>query len=76
MNSELIQAITEAQHEINALRRRNEVLAAKVEVFDSMMQMLNTAPATRQQPMSTDVLYLLQKQRDRLEEEQKPQPVR
>jgi len=75
MNDELIQTLKEAEHEINSLRRRNEVLAAKVEVFDCMMQMLHTSPATRTQGMSPDVVYALAKQRDRLEQAQKPQPA-
>jgi hypothetical protein len=75
MTDELIQTLREAEHEINALRRRNEVLSAKVEVFDCMMQMLHTSPATRPQGMSLDVVYALAKHRDRLEQSQKPQPA-
>lgn len=75
MNDELIQTLKEAEHEINALRRRNELLSAKVEVFDCMMQVLHTSLAMHSQPMSPDVVYALAKQRDRLEQAQKPQPA-
>lgn len=50
-----------AIHEIRSLRRTNEVLSAKVEVFDSMMQVLHTSPATRNQGMSPDIAWQMEK---------------
>lgn len=43
----LINLMAEAQNEINQLRRRNEILSAKVEVMDAFMCVLHTSPAQR-----------------------------
>lgn len=50
-----------AIHEIRSLRRHNEILSAKVEVFESMMQVLHTSPATRSQGMSPDIAWQMEK---------------
>lgn len=50
-----------AIHEIRSLRRTNEILSAKVEVFDSMMQVLHTNPAIRGQGMSPDIAWQMEK---------------
>lgn len=50
-----------AVHEIRSLRRQNEILSAKVEVFDSIMQVLHTSPATRSQGMSPDIAWQMEK---------------
>lgn len=64
---ELIHDLTDAAQEIRQLRRRNEILEAKVEVFDSMMLLLTTAPNLRPMTASPDVVYKLEQHRARLE---------
>lgn len=73
--NELIQTLREAQHEINSLRRRNEILAAKVEVMDSFMCVLHTSPAVHTQCASPDVVYRMEKHITELEDANKPQAV-
>lgn len=60
-NDDLCNLLADARFEIEQLRRRNEILSAKVEVFDSMMQMLHTRPAERPQACAPDVAFELQK---------------
>ena len=45
--SETEQVLKDAQLEIGALRRRNEILEAKQDVFDGVMALLHAAPAGR-----------------------------
>jgi len=59
--SEIRHILNEARHEIIALRRRNEILGAKVEVFESMMCLLHTRPAEHNQPMSPDIAWQIEK---------------
>lgn len=70
--NELIETLREAQHEIQQLRRRNEILAAKVEVMDSFMQVLHTAPAQHSQTFAPDIVFGIEKHIARLEDEAKP----
>jgi len=70
--SELIETLKEAQHEINSLRRSNEILSAKVEVMESFMCVLHTSPAQHRQTLSPDVVFELQKHVAKLEDEAKP----
>lgn len=51
----------EAVNEIRSLRRQNELLSAKVDVFDSIMQVLHTSPATKNVGMSPDVAWQIEK---------------
>lgn len=53
--------LNDARHEIISLRRRNEILSAKVEVFDSLMCLLHTSPAQHSQAMSPDVAWQIEK---------------
>ena len=71
--NELIATLREAQHEIQALRRRNEILAAKVEVMDSFMQVLHTAPAQHSQTFAPDIVFGIEKHIAKLEDAEKPQ---
>jgi hypothetical protein len=52
----LTQLLKDAQREIQQLRRRNEILGAKVEVMDSFMCVLHTKPAEHRQAMSVEQL--------------------
>ena len=73
--NELIQTLKDAQDEIRELRRRNEILSAKVEVMDSIMCVLHTKPAERLQGAGIDVVYEMQKHISKLEDDQKPKAV-
>ena len=64
-----IEILTEARHEILSLRRRNEILSAKVEVFDSLMCLLHTSPAQHLQGACVDVAWQLEKEEQRLRDE-------
>ncbi len=59
--------LSNAMHEIRDLRRRNEILNAKVEVMDLFACVLHTTPASRSQGAAPDVAWLLQKKIDELE---------
>ena len=59
--------LNEAQHEILRLRRENEILQAKAEVMDLFACVLHTSPASRNQGMSPDVAWKLQKAIDEME---------
>ena len=69
---ELIETLKEAQREITQLRRRNEILSAKVEVMDSFMCVLHTKPAEHLQGMSPDVVFQMEKHISKLEDANKP----
>ncbi len=57
---EIAGLMAEAKHEIENLRRRNEILSAKVEVMYSFMQVLHSSPAQRtNQGMCVDVAWKL-----------------
>ena len=70
--TELIETLRTAQHEIQSLRRQNEILAAKVEVMDGFMQVLRTTPAQRPQSFAPDIVFGLEQHVARLEDERTP----
>jgi hypothetical protein len=76
--TDLEHLLTGAMHEIRDLRRRNEILSAKVEMIDLFAFVLHTEPKYPSISMSEDVAWKLQMKLDelRLEEERRPQPVR
>lgn len=76
MKQDLINTIKESQHTIRDLRRTNEVLGAKVEVFESMMLLFTSQPNFRNQQLSPDVVYALDKHVEELEDEMRPQPAK
>lgn len=53
--------LTSAMHEIHNLRRRNEILSAKVEVMELFACVLHTKAASHIQGASPDVAWALQK---------------
>jgi hypothetical protein len=61
--------LNNAMYEIRDLRRRNEILSAKVEVMDLFALVLNTSPARQSIGMSEDVAWALQKKIDELNKE-------
>ena len=64
---EITELLKDAQAEIIRLRRRNEILEAKVEVMDSFMCVLHTSPAQHNQTASVDVAWQLGQAAERLE---------
>ena len=60
--TELEELLRNAAHEIRDLRRRNEVLSAKVEMIDLFACVLHTQAALRRpQGMSPDIAWALEK---------------
>jgi len=51
--------LTDAKHEIENLRRSNELLRAKVDVMDLFALVLKTEPARNQQGFGEDVAWKL-----------------
>lgn len=64
--TDLERALQMAVDEIAQLRRRNEVLAAKVEMIDLFACVLHTSVAARSSGASEDVAWLLRREIDRL----------
>jgi tellurite resistance-related uncharacterized protein len=62
----LTELLTSAMFEIRDLRRRNEILAAKVEMIDLFTCVLHTQAAHRVEGASPDVAWALQKKIDEL----------
>ena len=58
---EEVQMLREAANEIRSLRRQNELMSARLEVFDSMMAVLHTPIATKSQGMSPDLVWQIEK---------------
>lgn len=70
----LAELLTNAAHEIRDLRRRNEVLAAKVEMIDLFALVFRTRPDYPTVGMSPDVAWALDKKAAEIHEETKPRP--
>lgn len=64
--TDLERALQMAVDEIGQLRRRNEILAAKVEMIDLFACVLHTSPAGRSSGASEDVAWLLRREIERL----------
>lgn len=56
-----IMLLTEAKQEIVSLRRQNELMRARLDMFDNIMQMLHTQPAYKGEGMSPDLVYAIEK---------------
>lgn len=52
--------LIDANHEIKILRRQNELMNARLEMFDAMTQLLHTNPATKNCGMSPDVVQSIE----------------
>jgi hypothetical protein len=59
------QMLREAATEIKTLRRQNEIMSARLDVFDSMMAVLHTPIATKSQGMSPDLVWEIEKYLDK-----------
>jgi hypothetical protein len=62
---EELQMLREAANEIRSLRRQNELMSARLDVFDSMMAVLHTPIATKSQGMSPDLVWKIEKYLDK-----------
>lgn len=59
------QMLQEAANEIKSLRRQNELMAARLEVFDKCMLLLHTPPAYQAQGgMHPDLVWKIEKHLD------------
>lgn len=58
---ESIYLLKQASFEIKNLRRTNDIQSARLEMFDSMMQLLHTKPAQESKGMSPDLVYQIDK---------------
>ena len=62
--------LIEAKAEIEALRRQNEILRAKVEVMDLFACALHSPPATYNPAMGANVTWELEREIARIESEE------
>lgn len=62
---EQLQMLREAANEIKTLRRQNELMSARLDVFDSMMAVLHTPIAKKSQGMSPDLVWQIEKYLDK-----------
>lgn len=61
MEEQEVYLLRAASGEIKSLRRANELMAARLEVFDSLMLMFNTSPNRSGGLMSPDLVYEIDK---------------
>ena len=62
---EELEMLREAANEIKNFRRQNELMSARLDVFDSMMAVLHTPIATKSQGMSPDLVWKIEKYLDK-----------
>lgn len=55
--------------EINGLRRRNEVMVARLEMFDNMMLIFNATPSRQGGLMSPDIAWEINQHLETLEKQ-------
>lgn len=53
--------LKESVNEITDLRRQNELMSARLQMFDSMMLMFNTAPNYGNRGMGEDLVWKINK---------------
>ena len=58
---EELQLLKEATFEIKNLRRENELMRARLDMFDAMNAILHTQVAIRSQGMSLDLVWQIEK---------------
>lgn len=64
---EIVDTLQEAEHEIIGLRRRNEILGAKVEVMDLFACVLFTQAASHVQGQAVDIAWKLRQLSDKIQ---------
>jgi len=67
VDKELTHLLKGAATEINLLREANHNMAARLDMFDKMMSLFHTQPASRGMGMGEDVVYHLNKKVAELE---------
>lgn len=72
--SEEKHTLLSAIHEIQDLRRRNEILSAKVEVMDLFALVFTTKPNYPTHGMSEDIAWRMQKRVDEIEQAERNRP--
>lgn len=58
---EEIELLKQAASEIKSLRRKNELMEARLDMFDTINMMLHSQPATRSVGMSEDLVWTIEK---------------
>jgi len=58
---EELQMLKEATFEIKNLRRQNELMRARLDMFDAMNAILHTQVASQSQGMSPDLVWQIEK---------------
>lgn len=53
--------LKDAAHEIEMLRRQNNLMRTRLEMFDNMMLLFGTQPAYKVEGMSPDVVFAIEK---------------
>lgn len=71
LSKQVAGSLKDAANEIKSLRKRNELMSARLEMFDNMMLIFTSSPAYKGQGMAPDIVYDLEKQAVYLEELQK-----
>ncbi len=62
LNHQNIDLLTRAEDHILNLRRQNELMSARLDMFDAMTQLLHTKPSTQNHcGMSPDLVYEIRK---------------
>lgn len=56
-----IDLLQRAKDEINGLRHRNEIMRARLDMFDSIMTIFRTEPQRNSQGMSPDIAFEIEK---------------
>ncbi len=59
--TEETQLLQDAAFEIKSLRRQNDLMSARLQMFDAIMLLLHTEPAHQSQGMSPDIVAQIEK---------------
>lgn len=65
MTPELSVILNDAKNEIKRLRQQNQLMGARLGVFDQMMQLFNNYPQNGGLSASPDVVYEIERYQDR-----------
>lgn len=55
------QLLQQSAQEIKSLRKQNELMTARLDMFDDMMMLFSTIPAQSGRTMSPDIVYEIEK---------------
>jgi hypothetical protein len=56
-----LELLKQAASELRSLRNQNQLMSARLEMFDSLMAVLHTNIATKSQGMSPDIVWAIEK---------------